>query len=73
MVHASDDRRDLAIAVIRLRLLFAVGMLAIETRLLLHTVGVGTVDVSGLVESFETMQAQIRLLLATPQAAVSAI
>jgi hypothetical protein len=73
IIHAAEDRRDLAATLIRVRLLFAVGMLAIETRLLLHTVGVGTVEVSGLVESFETMQGEIRLLLATPQAAAGTI
>ena len=73
ILHAAEDRRDLAAAIIRSRLLFAVGMVAIETRLLLHMVGVGTVDVSRVVESFETMQAEIRLLLAAPQAAASAI
>jgi hypothetical protein len=48
--------------------MFAVGMLAVEGRLLLHAAGLGTVDVSGLVASLETMQGQMRLMLTPPQA-----
>src|SRR5260370_14733661 len=53
IIHAADDRGDLAKSLIRKRLTFRLGMLAIEGRLLLHTAGVGTVDVRGLVESLE--------------------
>ena len=63
MVHAAEDRGDLAAALIGQRTFFMLGMLAIEARLLLHAVGVGTIDVSGMVESFETIQLQIRLLV----------
>ncbi len=69
IVHAAEDRGDLAAALMRQRLLFMLGMLAIEARLLLHAVGVRMVDVGDMVESFETMQVQIRLLLAPAQAA----
>jgi len=73
IVHSAEDRGDLASALIRQRLMFALGMLAIEGRLLLHTAGVGTVDVRGLVESLETMQGQIRVLLTPPQTAAVSI
>jgi hypothetical protein len=69
IVHSADDRGDLAYSLIRQRLLFAFGVLAVEGRLLLHTVGLGTVDVRGLVQSLESMQAQIQLLLTPPEAA----
>ncbi len=69
VVHSGEDRADLAASVMRQRLLFAVGLLAIEGRLLLHAAGFGTVDVSDLVVSLDTMQAQIRILLAPPQTA----
>jgi hypothetical protein len=68
IVHAAEDRGDLAAALMRQRLMFMLSMLAIEARLLLHAVGVGAVDVGDMVESFETMQAQIRLLLVPAQA-----
>ena len=69
IVHAAEDRGDLAAALMRQRLMFMLGMFAIEARLLLHAVGVGAVDVGDMVESFETMQVQIRLLLVPAQAA----
>ena len=73
IVHSAVDRGDLASALIRQRFMVALGMLAIEGRLLLHTAGVGTVDVHGLVESLETMQGQIRLLLTQPETAAVSI
>jgi hypothetical protein len=71
VIHAAEDRGDLAKGIIRQRVLFTLGILAVEGRLLLHAVGVGTVDVRGLVESLETMQAQIQVLLTPPQAAMA--
>jgi hypothetical protein len=71
VIHAAEDRDDLAKGIIRARLLFALGILAVEGRLLLHAAGVGTVDVRGLVESLETMQAQIQVLLTPPEAAMA--
>ena len=68
IVHSVEDRGDLAASLVRLRLMFAIGMLAVEGRLLLHAAGLGTVDVSGLVASLETMQGQMRLMLTPPQA-----
>jgi hypothetical protein len=52
----------------RLRVTFVLGMLAVQGRLLLHAAGLGTVNVSGLVESLETMQVQMRMMLTPPQA-----
>jgi len=71
VIHAAEDRGDLAQGIIRQRALFTLGMFAVQGRLLLHAAGVGTVDVRGLVESLETMQGQIQMLLTPPQAAMS--
>jgi hypothetical protein len=68
LVHSAEDRAELASSLIRQQLLFGVGMLAVEGRLVLHAAGIGTVDVRGLVESLESMQTQVRILLAPPQA-----
>jgi len=73
IVHSVEDRGDLAASLTRQRLMFAAGLLAIEARLLLHTAGIGTVDVRGLVDSLETMQSQIRLLLTPPQTAAATL
>src|SRR6202011_3167512 len=51
VIHAAEDRGDLAKGIIRQRLLFAMGIFAVEARLLLHAAGVGTIEVHGLVES----------------------
>ena len=73
MLHSAEDRGDLAAAVVRQRLSFAAGMLAVEGRLLLHAAGMNSldVDVRGLVASLETMQAQMRELLTPPQTALA--
>jgi hypothetical protein len=68
MVHSAEDRAELASTLMRQQLMFGVGMLAVQGRLALHAVGFGAVDVRGLVESLETMQTQVRILLAPPQA-----
>jgi len=68
IVHSVEDRGDLAASLLRLRVMFALGMLAVQGRLLLHAAGLGTVNVSGLVASLETMQAQMRMMLTPPQA-----
>jgi hypothetical protein len=73
VIHAAEDRGDLAQGIIRQRFLFALGILAVEARLLLHAAGVGTVEVHGLVESLEAMQAQIQMLLTPPQAAMASL
>ena len=69
IVHSVEDRGDLAKSLMRMRIMFAVGMLAVEGRLLMHAAGVGAVNVSGLVASLDTMQAQMRLMLTPPQTA----
>jgi hypothetical protein len=70
VIHAAEDRQDLAAAVIRQRLMFGLGVVAVEGRLVLYTLGLGTVDVRNLVESLETMQGQIRVLLTPPETAM---
>lgn len=73
IVHSAEDRGDLAAAVVRQRLWFAFGMLAVEGRLFLHTAGLATVDVHGFIESMEQMQGQVRLLLGSPQTATASL
>jgi hypothetical protein len=66
-VHSAEDRADLAAALMRQELMFGLRMLAVEVRLMLHAAGFGPLDVHGLVESIETMQAQMRILLTPPE------
>src|SRR3984893_9617067 len=73
VIHAAEDRGDLAKGIIRQPLLLALGIFAVEGCLMLHAAGVGTVDVNGVVESLEAMQAQIQMLLTPPQAAMASL
>lgn len=69
MVQSGVDRPDLARALARNRALFAIAMCKVEFRLALHTLGVGKVDVSSLVEAFEALRTQSSILAALPAAA----
>jgi hypothetical protein len=66
-VHSAEDRADLAAALMREKVRFGLGMFVVEVRLILHAAGFGPTDAHGLVESLETMQAQMRMLLTPPE------
>ena len=68
MVQSGADRPDLARALARNRVLFAVAMCKVEFRLALHTAGIGSVDISGLVDALETLRSQVSVFSA-PQTA----
>lgn len=65
MVQSGADRPDLAKAIAKNRVLFAVATCKIEFSLLLHAAGVGKVDISGLVEALETLRGQVSVLSAS--------
>ncbi len=69
MVEAGVDRPDLARALAKNRALFALAVYRVEVRLAFHAVGVGTVDISGLVEALEGLRAQVSVVSAMPSAA----
>jgi hypothetical protein len=69
MTRAGVDRPDLARALAKNRALFAIAVYRVEVRLALHALGVGTVDISGLVEAFEGLRSQVNVLSALPAAA----
>ena len=74
LIHSASDRKDLASALLRQRLTFNLAMLGVQGRLLLHAAGVGAVDVSSLVESFENLrefiqQEQFRSMVSIPRTA----
>jgi hypothetical protein len=64
MAGSAADRPDLARALAKNRALFALAVYKVEVRLALHSLGVGTVDISGLVEAFEGLRAQVNVLSA---------
>src|SRR5208283_4197044 len=63
MMYSTQDRPDLAGILYKQQALFALGMLAVQWRLVLHTCGLGTVDVRGLVGAMEFMRLELRQMI----------
>ncbi|HEX4134196.1 MAG TPA: hypothetical protein VHY84_06200 [Bryobacteraceae bacterium] len=69
MVHSGVDRPDLARALARNRVLFAIAICKVEFRLMMHATGMGSVEISGLVEALETLRGQVSVLSTSAVAA----
>jgi hypothetical protein len=69
MVQSGLDRPDLARALAKNRTLFVMAIYKVEFRLALHAVGMGRVEISGLVEALESLRNQVSVLSAAPMAA----
>jgi hypothetical protein len=63
LVQSELDRPDLAKALCQCRIRFAMSMFSVECNLLRHTLGIGTVDVRGLVNAVEGLQVQFQDML----------
>ena len=62
VLMAPQDRPDLARNILKQRLMFSWALCGVEVRLALQTLGLGTVDVRGLVGAMESMREQLRYL-----------
>ena len=60
LVHAPQDRPDLASTLMKQRMIFSYAMAVVEIRLAFQTIGIGRVDVRRLVASLEAMREQLR-------------
>lgn len=69
LIYSTDDRPDLAQTLIRQRATFAVAVLSVEFRLLLHAAGYGAVDVRQLLGSLEAMHTNVGSLAPSAQSA----
>jgi hypothetical protein len=69
MVRSGADRPDLAQALAKNRILFVMAICKVEMRLTLHAVGVGKVDISGLVNALEALRSQVNVLGSAPMTA----
>jgi hypothetical protein len=69
MTQSRVDRPDLAHALLKNRVLFALAICKVEYRLALHAAGIGHVEIAGLVEALETLRGQVTGLTAVLQAA----
>ena len=66
MVESGVDRPDLAKALAKNRYLFALALCRIEINLQLHALGIGKVDVSGLVNALDALRNTVNVM--TPAA-----
>jgi hypothetical protein len=63
MLQSRNDRPDLAAALVRHQATFLWGMSVVQVRLLLYRWGVCAVDVTRLVELFDTMRLELRTMV----------
>jgi hypothetical protein len=69
MAQSGLDRPELAAALAKNRALFVMALYKVEFRLALHAVGVGKVDVSGMVDALEALRNQVGAMSAVSAAA----
>jgi len=62
MVESGADRPDLTKALAKNRLMFALALCRIEVSLRLHALGIGKVDVSGLVEALDALRGAVTVM-----------
>jgi hypothetical protein len=62
MVESGVDRPDLAKALAKNRFMFALALCRIEIHLQLHVLGIGKVDVSGLVEALDALRGAVSVM-----------
>jgi hypothetical protein len=68
MVQSSEDRPDLARVLVRMQILFALGVVLIRLRLFLYRWGLAKVDVSPLLGMFDFVREKLRVLAPAGQA-----
>jgi hypothetical protein len=66
VLHSPQDNPELAKTLIKQKVLFFVGFLAVRIKLEAYALGVGTVDVRGLVATLDTMRTELNSMLASP-------
>jgi hypothetical protein len=69
LVYAPQDRPDLAMMLVRQRVLFTFAILAVECRLMLHVFGIGTVDIRNVITALDNMRANVSGFAAAQQTA----
>jgi hypothetical protein len=71
VLESEEERSGVAERLMRIRFDFFVAVFAVRCRLALHALGIGTVDVRGLVEALEQMGGDLRTLVPATQSAAS--
>jgi len=67
VLHAKQDRSDLAVVLVRQKALFFVALAFAHVRLSLHALGIGTVDVGGMVRTLDALRLELKSLSLAPQ------
>jgi hypothetical protein len=70
MLTSQRDRADLAGTLLRQQIAFGWGLVVVNVRLVVYRWGIGTVDVSSLVQIFDSVRIELRTMI--PAAAASA-
>ncbi len=63
MLQSSQDRPELAEALLRQQITFAISVLSVRARLLLYSFGLCGVDVTQLVRRFDSIRAELRSMV----------
>lgn len=63
MLQSRHDRPDLAAALVRHQVTFTSGIIVVHVRLFLYRWGIGAVNVSSLVKTFDVMRLELRTLV----------
>jgi hypothetical protein len=63
IMQSQHDRPDLAEALLRQQVMFALTMLSVRGHLFLYSIGVSNVEVSGLVKIFDSMRVELRSMV----------
>jgi hypothetical protein len=63
LVQSEQDRPDLSAVLVHHQIMFASGLLALYFRLFLYRWGIGTVEVTRLVQIFDVMRIELRNLV----------
>ena len=59
LVYSQEDRSDLAAKLVQQRITFSVAVVKVHMNLVLHTLGIGTVDVRNLLGTVENLRLEV--------------
>jgi len=62
-LYSSQDRPDFTAALLKQRVTFSLAVAAVRVRLVLHTVGIGAVDVRNLIGSLDHMRLKVETMM----------
>ena len=70
ILHAPEDRSEVAVLIVKQKALFFTGLAFAHIRLTMHALGIGTVDVTNLIAALDSMRVEFKNLAPATQVAV---